>query len=46
MIKLGRNMFEAKKKGANYNALGSLGIDVTNFCNIVEMELREKYSIE
>jgi len=44
MITLGRNMFEAKKKGANYKALSSLGIDVTNFCDIAEMELREKYS--
>lgn len=45
MITLGRNMFEAKKKGANYKALSSLGLDVTKFCNIAEMELREKYSI-
>ncbi len=45
MIKLGRNMFEARKKGENYKALSSLDIDVTNFCDVAEMELREKYFI-
>lgn len=43
MIGLGRNMFEARKKGPNYYALGALDIDVTNFCNIAEAELQEKY---
>lgn len=43
MIKLGRNMFEARKKGANYYALGALDIDTTAFCNIAELELQEKY---
>jgi hypothetical protein len=43
MIRLGRNMFEAKKKGKNYHALSSLNIDVTEFCNIAESELAEKY---
>lgn len=43
MIRLGRNMFEARKKGANYYALKSLDIDVTNFCDIAEEELRKKF---
>jgi len=43
MIRLGRNMFEANKKGRNYHALASLNIDVTGFCDIAETELREKY---
>lgn len=43
MVKLGRNMFEARKKGANYYALKSLHIDVSNFCMIAENELQEKY---
>jgi len=43
MIRLGRNMFEARKKGDNYHALKSLDIDMTNFCNIAEEELRKKF---
>jgi rubrerythrin len=43
MIRLGRNMFEAKKKGKNFHALSSLDIDVTGFCDTAQKELSEKY---
>lgn len=43
MIRLGRNMFEARKKGANYYALSALDIDASGFCKIAELELQEKY---
>lgn len=43
MIILGRNMFEARKKGANYHALKSLDIDATAFCDVAELELRNKF---
>ncbi|TAK71558.1 MAG: ferritin-like domain-containing protein [Gammaproteobacteria bacterium] len=43
MIPLGRNMFEARKKGNNYYALKHLDIDVTGFCNLAEVELRNKF---
>lgn len=43
MIKLGQNMFEARKKGANYYALSVLNIDTTEFCNVAEAELQKKY---
>lgn len=43
MTKLGRNMFEAHKKGKNYQSLSFLGIDVTNFCDRAEHEIKKKY---
>jgi hypothetical protein len=43
MIKLGRNMFEAGKKGENYRALQSLDINASKFCDVAELELQEKY---
>ncbi len=43
MIKLGRNMFEARKKGKNYFALKSLDIDVSSFCDLAEQDLKSSY---
>ncbi len=43
MIGLGRNMFEAKKKGHNFYAFNHLNIDVTHFCDLAEADLYKKF---
>lgn len=44
MIFLGRNMFEARKKGKNYFALSSLNIDVEKFCDSAQADLTKALS--
>lgn len=43
MIGLARNMFEAKRRGANYKAFESLEIDVSAFCDKAAQEIEEKF---
>ena len=42
MILYARTMFEARKSGANFHSFGSMGIDVTAFCNAASEELARK----
>jgi len=41
MMLRARNMFEAKRKGANYEAFGTLGISVSEFCDQAQTEIEQ-----
>jgi hypothetical protein len=46
MMQYGRNMFESRKKGANFHAFTQMGIDVSAFCDRAEEEILKKIAME